>query len=272
MSDGVEQWGIRYRAHNGVPRWAVVVAPARYGPGQPLTAAAARRLSSRPRRARPDEREPLARAPRARRVRGDLSGRNGQASPASLVGLARADRRPRTHAVDSRAARPWLRIDSAAGVRRRRKHGRAGDTPPRGSSSTTPCGRGRVRLGHRLLPTLRRLRRPRPQGTSAAGARSDRGRRDAEHEPAGLPPARPSALVARDRRAPVFRCRSGGATRTRSSPARRTSPDGSHRDLLELDPRGRVEKVTGSWSHTAESYRRLQLPGAVRWLGLVPDV
>ena len=30
-----------------------------------------------------------------------------------------------------------------------------------------------------------------------------------------------------------------------------------------------LERVTGSWSHTAESYRRLQLPGAVRWLGLV---
>jgi pimeloyl-ACP methyl ester carboxylesterase len=40
------------------------------------------------------------------------------------------------------------------------------------------------------------------------------------------------------------------------------------RDLQALGPRGRLEKVTGSWSHTAESYRRLQLPGAVRWLGL----
>jgi poly(3-hydroxybutyrate) depolymerase len=42
-------------------------------------------------------------------------------------------------------------------------------------------------------------------------------------------------------------------------------------DLRELQPRGRVEKVTGSWSHTAESYARLQLPGAVKWLGLVAD-
>ena len=42
--------------------------------------------------------------------------------------------------------------------------------------------------------------------------------------------------------------------------------------LRELDPRAPLEKVTGSWSHTAESYRRLQLPGAARWLGLVPDV
>jgi hypothetical protein len=43
-------------------------------------------------------------------------------------------------------------------------------------------------------------------------------------------------------------------------------------DLQARHPRGRLEKVTGSWSHTAESYRRLQLPGAVRWLGLLPDV
>ena len=43
-------------------------------------------------------------------------------------------------------------------------------------------------------------------------------------------------------------------------------------DLETRQPRGRLEKVTGSWSHTAESYRRLQLPGAVRWLGLLPEV
>ena len=32
VSDGIKQWGIRYRAHNGVLRWAVVVAPSQYGP------------------------------------------------------------------------------------------------------------------------------------------------------------------------------------------------------------------------------------------------
>jgi hypothetical protein len=35
------------------------------------------------------------------------------------------------------------------------------------------------------------------------------------------------------------------------------------------DPRGRVEPVTGSWSHTAETYSNLQLPRAARWLGLL---
>jgi hypothetical protein len=43
-------------------------------------------------------------------------------------------------------------------------------------------------------------------------------------------------------------------------------------ELRRLGPRGRLEKVTGSWSHTAESYRRLQLPGAVNWLGLATDL
>jgi poly(3-hydroxybutyrate) depolymerase len=40
------------------------------------------------------------------------------------------------------------------------------------------------------------------------------------------------------------------------------------RELRRLRRSGRLEKVTGSWSHTAESYARLQLPGAVEWLGL----
>lgn len=43
-------------------------------------------------------------------------------------------------------------------------------------------------------------------------------------------------------------------------------------ELNALGPSGPVEKVTGSWSHTAESYTRLQLPGAVSWLDLDGDV
>jgi hypothetical protein len=43
-------------------------------------------------------------------------------------------------------------------------------------------------------------------------------------------------------------------------------------ELEKLGPQGRVEKLTGSWGHTAESYQRLQLPGAVEWLGLAGGV
>lgn len=41
------------------------------------------------------------------------------------------------------------------------------------------------------------------------------------------------------------------------------------RELKELQPRGRVEAMTGFWRHTAEVYAGTQLPGGVRWLGLL---
>jgi pimeloyl-ACP methyl ester carboxylesterase len=40
-------------------------------------------------------------------------------------------------------------------------------------------------------------------------------------------------------------------------------------ELRKLRPRGRVEPVTGSWSHTAETYSNLQLPAATKWLDLI---
>jgi pimeloyl-ACP methyl ester carboxylesterase len=42
-----------------------------------------------------------------------------------------------------------------------------------------------------------------------------------------------------------------------------------YEELRKLRPRGRVEPVTGSWSHTAETYSNLQLPRAAKWLGLL---
>lgn len=35
MSDGVRTWTVRYRAHNGFPRPALILLPARYGPNRP---------------------------------------------------------------------------------------------------------------------------------------------------------------------------------------------------------------------------------------------
>ena len=35
LADAVRHWGFRYRAHNGVRRWAVAVAPAEFGPDEP---------------------------------------------------------------------------------------------------------------------------------------------------------------------------------------------------------------------------------------------
>jgi hypothetical protein len=42
-----------------------------------------------------------------------------------------------------------------------------------------------------------------------------------------------------------------------------------YEELRSLRPRRRIEAVEGSWSHTAETYSHLQLPGAVKWLGLL---
>jgi len=49
---------------------------------------------------------------------------------------------------------------------------------------------------------------------------------------------------------------------------RRQSP-AFFKTLRSLHPKGRLEPVEGSWSHTAGTYSFVQLPGAVRWLGLV---
>jgi pimeloyl-ACP methyl ester carboxylesterase len=42
-----------------------------------------------------------------------------------------------------------------------------------------------------------------------------------------------------------------------------------YEELRKLRPRARVEPVIGSWSHTAETYSKLQLPAAAKWLGLL---
>ena len=111
VSNPVTQWGLRYRAHNKVLRWAVVVAPARVRPRQSVTSAAARHLAARARRPGADECRSLARPSRARRLRRDLPGRHGPAPAASLLGLAgQIDDLARMPAI-LRAARPWLRLD-----------------------------------------------------------------------------------------------------------------------------------------------------------------
>jgi pimeloyl-ACP methyl ester carboxylesterase len=41
-----------------------------------------------------------------------------------------------------------------------------------------------------------------------------------------------------------------------------------YRELRKRRPRGRVEAVTGSWSHSFKTYANVPLPAAVQWLGL----
>ena len=111
QSNSVRQWGLRYRAHNKILRWAVVVAPAHYGPDHPSPPL------------------PLVISPHGRGVRArtnanlwrDLPGQGGFA----VICPGGMGRRLPLHSwgwrgqIDDlarmpgilRAARPWLRLD-----------------------------------------------------------------------------------------------------------------------------------------------------------------
>ena len=113
MSDGVKQWGFRYRAHNGISRWAIVVLPSRYGPS-----------NSTPRL-------PLVISPHGRGVRARTNARLWGDLPASgdfaVICPGGMGRRLPLHSWGFRGqindlarmplilgrARPWVRIDTS---------------------------------------------------------------------------------------------------------------------------------------------------------------
>ena len=166
-----------------------------------------------------------------------------------------------------RATRPWLRIDRAD-LRRRRKHGRAGDAASARPAPAPARRCGRVRLGDGLRAPLPAVR-AHAQGTDAPGARPGRGGRHAAPNPRAYVLRSPQHWLREI-------AESGVPLQLWWSDADEIVVDqgrsqGGSSGSCRLEPRGRLEKVTGSWSHTAESYTRLQLPGAVAWLGLVPD-
>jgi poly(3-hydroxybutyrate) depolymerase len=266
VADGVEQWGFRYRAHNGVPRFAVVVAPAQYGPSSPSPPL------------------PLVISPHGRGVRAITNARLWRDLPAqggfAVICPGGMGRRLPLHSwgwrgqVDDlarmpsilRANRPWLRFD-----------------PARIYAVGGSMG------GHETLLLLGRY--PRLLAGAVAFdsvtdfglryrqfARSPRGTRLqalARVEVGGTPATHPEAYRLRS---PLTWARqtadSGVPLQLWWSDAdeivvdQGTQSGRFYDELVRLGPRGRLEKRTGSWSHTATSYSRLQLPGAVAWLGL----
>ena len=268
MSDAVRQWGFRYRAHNGVPQWGILLAPARYGPGTPTPPL------------------PLVISPHGRGVRartnahlwGDLPARGdfavvcpggmGRRLPLFSWGWkGQIDDLARMPSI-LRNARPWLRIDAS---RIYAVGGSMGGQEtllllgqhPRllagavAFDSVTDFGLryrqfARIRKG-RMLQALARL------------------------EVGGTPQSNPQAYVLRSPMHWVAEiARSGVPLQIWWSDADEIVVDQGTQsghffdELQKLHPRGRVEKVVGSWHHTAEAYARLELPGAVKWLGLVP--
>jgi poly(3-hydroxybutyrate) depolymerase len=271
MAGEIRQWGIRYRAHNGVLRWAVLVAPAQFGPR------------------RPSPPLPLVISPHGRGVRartnakmwGNLPGRGtfavicpggmGRRLPLHSWGFpGQIDDLARMPAILT-ATRPWLRFDPdrvyavggsmggqetllLLGRRPRLLAGavafdsvtdffhRYGDFALLGRKGQVLQGLARIEVGgtpqtHRRAYVLRSPTHY-TEEIAGSGVPLQMWWSDADEIVTGQD-AQSGKLFA---------------------------------DLQALGPRGRLEKVTGSWSHTAESYRELQLPGAVRWLGLVPDV
>jgi poly(3-hydroxybutyrate) depolymerase len=271
MSDGVKQWGIRYRADGGVPRWAVVVAPAQYGPGSPSPPL------------------PLVISPHGRGVRARTNANLWRGLPAqggfAVICPGGMGRRLPLHSwgwrgqIDDlarmpsilRAARPWLRIDP------HRIYAVGGSMG--GQETLLLVGRHpRLLAGAVAFDSVTDFFR-RYADFEALGRKGKMLQALARIEVGGTPSSDPRAYHLRSPHHWLDEiARSGVPLQIWWSDAdeivtgQENQSGRFFRELRSLELRGALEKVTGSWSHTAESYRRLQLPGAVRWLGLVPDV
>ena len=235
-------------------------------PRESSVAAPARDLAARPRHPRDRERPVVARPARARRLRRHLPRWHGSALAAPLIGMARSDRRPGPHAFDPSGDDAMAPGRSAPRLCGRRQHGRPGDAAAGRPASAVARRRGRLRLRHQLLYPLPRLRAD-SKRSPVAGARSARGRRDPQQQDKGVRASKPDALGARGRWG------RGAATavveRRRRDRRRPAAPVGAFLRGASQSAAARAEAVEGSWSHTAETYSHLQLPGAVKWLGLL---
>ena len=267
----VKLWGIRYRAHNGVPRWAVVVAPERYGPDDPspplplVISAHGRGVRARTNAGMwselPAQGDFVVVCPggMGRRLPLHSWGWRGQISD-----LARMP-------AILRAARPWLRVDPA------RIYAVGGSMG--GQETLLLIGRHpRLLAGAVAFDSVTDFLR-RYGDFALLGARGRVLQGLARTEVGGTPSTSRGEYRLRSPLHYVDAiARSGVPLQLWWSDADEIVTGQEHQsgrfftDLRAREPRGRLERVTGSWSHTAESYRRLQLPGAVRWLGLVPDV
>ena len=267
MSDGVRAWQIRYRAHNRAARPAVVVVPIGFGPAHPPPPL------------------PLVISPHGRGVRADTNARMWGGLPAeggfAVVCPGGMGRRLPLHSWGwrsqiadlarmpsiVRATLPWLRVDP------RRVYAVGGSMG--GQETLLLLGRHPGLLAGTVAfdSVTNFYRRYRDFGRTPGGRALQA---LARLEVGGTPRTNPEGYVLRS---PTHWVRqvaaSGVPLQLWWSDAdeivvdQRYQSQKFYEDLLKLRPRGRVESVTGSWHHTAESYARLQLPGAVRWLGLL---
>jgi poly(3-hydroxybutyrate) depolymerase len=268
VSDGVKRWTIRYRAHNRVARPAVVLAPARYGPGRPTPPL------------------PLVISPHGRNVRAATNASKWGELPArgqfALVCPGGMGRRLPLHSwgwrgqiadlarmpAIVRAALPWLRVDV------RRIYAVGGSMG--GHETLLLLGQyPRLLAGAVAFDSVTNFYRRYHDFARSPGGR--RAQALARIEVGGTPRTNTVGYVLRSPThwLPAV-ARSGVPLQMWWSDADQIVIDQArqsgafYRELRQLGPRGRVEAVRGSWPHSFETYARLQLPGAVEWLGLVP--
>jgi poly(3-hydroxybutyrate) depolymerase len=265
MSNGTKRWTFRYRAHNRMPRPAVVLAPDDFGPG------------------RPSPPLPLVISPHGRGVRpgananlwDGLPGRGrfvvvcpggmGRRLPLHSWGwrgqISDLARMPGT----LRAGLPWLRIDTD------RIYALGGSMG--GHETLLLLGQfPRVLAGAVAMdPVTNFYRRygdfglsPRTRGQQVL----------ARLEVGGTPRTNPRGYVLRSPTHWIREiARSGVPLQLWWSLADQIILDQVHQtghfyqELRKLRPRGRVEAVTGHWLHSAQM--RTQIPEALRFLGLL---
>jgi len=267
MSDAVRLTSIRYRAHNRVWRGAILVAPAEFGPG---------------RRSPP---LPLVISPHGRGVRAVTNARSWGGLPArgrfAVICPAGMGRRLPLHSWGFpgqisdlarmpdilHASVPWLRID------RRRIYAVGGSMG--GQETLLLLGQHpQLLAGAVAIDSVTNFLR---RYADFALSNRTRGLQAlARVEVGGTPRTNPAAYVLRSPTHWIRNvARSGVPLQIWWSLADAVVQDQIHqsahyfRELKTLRPRGRVESFTGFWSHS-QAFGTVQLPGAARWLGLLP--
>jgi poly(3-hydroxybutyrate) depolymerase len=267
VSDGVRQWNVRYRAHNGVPRPANVILPSQFGPG----------------RATPPL--PLVVSPHGRGVRAATNATLWRNLPAeggfAVICPGGMGRRLPLHSwgwrrqIDdlarmpsiAEATLPWLRVDE------RRIYAIGGSMG--GQETLLLLGQHpRLLAGAVAFDSVTNFYRRYADFGRTPGTRGLQPL--ARLEVGGTPETNPQGYVLRSPTHwldPI--ARSGVRLQLWWSLADAIVVDQVHQsahfyeELLKRKPRIKPDAVTGHWSHTGESYANLQLPAAVRWLGLV---
>jgi poly(3-hydroxybutyrate) depolymerase len=266
----VKRWDIRYRAHNSRVRPAVVLVPSGFGPNRP----------TRP--------LPLVISPHGRNVRAAVNaskwGELPAEGPFALIcpggmgrKLALASWGWRGQIADLarmpdilRERLPWLRVN------RRRVYAVGGSMG--GQETLLLLGQyPKLLAGAVAFDSVTNFYLRYSQFARSPGGR--RAQALAREEVGGTPRTNSRGYVLRSpthwldeiaRSGVPLQLWWSDADRIVIEQARQSGA--FYRELRKRRPRGRVEAVTGSWSHSFKTYETLQLPRAVEWLGLVRAV